>query len=203
MSKFVIYTPDHEDYLVSIGGSGQGTDWGNSLENAHLFRVFRQAEAVAKQLVAHMDKHTDPYRIVIREVKEKTQGNWKVKSEIEIHPEPDRDTLYQQHPEMRAERLDQSPSEPDVAPVKYVIFQPAKEDYLAVVESNGDFEKSGWAPLPQDAIAYPDFASAERKAGELVLSKRYELTVCELHQTAQIYWTKPIKDFFPIDNSLN
>lgn len=203
MSKFVIYTPDHEDYLMRFGVQGQGTGWGKALEDAHFFRVFRQAETAAKQLVTQMAQHTDPYRVVIREVKEKSKGEWKVKSEVEIPPDPNRDALYDQYPEMRAERLDQSPAESDIAPVKYVIFQPEKEDYLAIVKTDGDFEQTGWAPLPQDAITYPDFASAQRKAGELVMSKKYELTVCELHRTAQMYWTKPLKDFFPVDNSRN
>ncbi len=200
MSKFVIYTPDHKDYLTAF--SEKPTGWNGELHQAHLFRTFEQAEQAAKKLVAKMSEHSAPYSISIREINV-NNGQWKVEGEIEVQPQPDRAEYYHRHPELRGRVGAPPPSKPDICPVKYVIYQPAKNDYLGTIKESGSLEETGWSPRPEDAIGYATFAEAERKAGELVGSKNYELTVCELHETEDQYWTKPLKDLFPVDASLN
>lgn len=200
MSKFVIYTPNHGDYLVAFNEKGLG--WNPDLQEAHFFRTFGQAERVAKHIAAQMRDHTDPYAIFIREVKEKN-GAWKVKGEVEISPDPNRAEYFRQHPEMQGYDAPSQPLKPEMAPVKYVLYQPAKDDYLASIEEAGNFVKMAWAPHPQDALTYKNPGEAERKARELVSSHQYELLICELHRSENQYWVKSVKEIFPIDVSLN
>jgi hypothetical protein len=201
MSKFVIYTPDHKDYYV--GQTSQGAaGWTDVITDALFFGNFERATMVAKAIAANMPNHAEPYKIFVQEVKDR-QGKWRVKSEMEISPPPDRTEYYKQHPVKRANLDAPLPTDPEVSPVTYVIYRADADDYLGKVEENGNIERTWWSPHPHDAIKYKTTKDATTKARALVEYHRYELTICKLHQSEKQYWTEPLEDIFPIDPSLN
>jgi hypothetical protein len=103
--------------------------------------------------------------------------------------------------------LAEPPAEPDICPVKYVIFQLAQQDYLAEVTGDNDdgtgFQKTRWAVSPAEALAYATPAEAERQARSLVNYYGYTLAVCALHETQSSYWQELVKEISSVDPSLN
>lgn len=80
------------------------------------------------------------------------------------------------------------------APVRYVIFQPAADDFLGKVEETDDVILYGWTPHPADALKYETFGKAEGIALDIVANKEhtYRLEICELHQSDEQLGVRPV-----------
>ena len=109
--------------------------------------------------------------------------------------------------EARGEPMLALPTELDIAPVKYVIFQSAQEDFLAGVEdatNNGkEYERTKWDVWPGNALGFDTPEEAEKKARSLVNYYGYTLAVCALHETEEKYWKELVKEISPVDPSFN
>ena len=81
-----------------------------------------------------------------------------------------------------------------VSPIKYVIFQPAKDDYYAGKEGDELFVMSGWCSTPGGAKKYSTLSKAEAKAKAILSGKGYTLQICELYETAKRFATSVIAE---------
>ena len=81
-----------------------------------------------------------------------------------------------------------------ISPIKYVIFQPAKDDYLAREEGNDALILSAWCPTPNSAKKFPTLSKAEAKAKEISADKGYVLQVCELYETSKKFATNIVAE---------
>lgn len=194
MIRFVIYTPTHGDYL-SVADA-QHTEWVKNIDEALMFRTVAQAEPVARQFATAMKTHTDPYRIFIREMKQKN-GVWRMKHEIEILPQADRQKQRRETPEAFGQELPPGNLGLEIAPVKYVICNQIDGDYLSKIEEIGDLRRTKWALHPEDALIYETQAEAEMVATSVIrLEPGSSLLVCELHRTKDHTWINSVQEIF-------
>jgi hypothetical protein len=71
-----------------------------------------------------------------------------------------------------------------ISPIKYVLFQPAKDDYFAGEKRNKSFSFNGrWCSHPAEAKTFSTFLKAKTKAQEITSRKGYTLQICKLYQT--------------------
>jgi hypothetical protein len=204
MSKFVVYTPEHKDYLVGGANApeGEGSGWNCDIHQARKFRTFAQAQSAAKHIANQMHNHTEPYTLQIREVKEKN-GKLKEKFVCDVPPDPDRTAWYRDNP-ANVTKMKELPAklDPEIAPVTYVLYRGSTDDYLAQVEDQGELEQTGWSLHPEIAIRYATIEEAEQMAAYLVTANGYVLTLCELHETEKQVWSKPLRDCGPNPSNL-
>jgi len=81
-----------------------------------------------------------------------------------------------------------------ISPIKYVIFQPAKEDYFAGEEGDSLVVTNRWCPTPGGTKKFLKLKKAEAKAREIVARKGYSLQICELYETEQQFMTSVIAE---------
>ena len=82
-----------------------------------------------------------------------------------------------------------------VSPIKYVIFQPAKDDYFQTEEEDQLLVRIGWCPTPSRAKKFLTLLRAEAKAKEIISSKGYALQICELYETNKQFLTSVVAEF--------
>lgn len=81
-----------------------------------------------------------------------------------------------------------------VSAIKYVLFQPAEDDYFAGKEENEPFSMSCWCPTPGRAKKFSTSLKAEAKAKKIISSKGYVLQICELYETDKQFATNVIAE---------
>ncbi len=81
-----------------------------------------------------------------------------------------------------------------ISPVKYVIFQPAKDDYFQREVEDKLLVRSCWCSTPSTAKKFLTFARAEVKAKEILSSKGYVLQICELYETDKQFATSMVAE---------
>lgn len=81
-----------------------------------------------------------------------------------------------------------------VSPIRYVIFQPTKDDYFATEEGDELSIRISWCPTPGGAKKFSTLSKAEAKAKEIVLGKGYVLQICELYENNKQFATSVIAE---------
>jgi hypothetical protein len=86
---YVIYTPDHDDFLTrfEMRGDQTLTGWGPKWNTAVQFSTYEDAHDVARQIVANMLRpENEKYQIVICSITD-LGDQWQVKSVTEVFAE--------------------------------------------------------------------------------------------------------------------
>ncbi len=82
--------------------------------------------------------------------------------------------------------------DPEFGQKRFVVFNPTKDDYLAMEDSSMDLIRTAWCPHPQDAMKFITVNAALAKARELAASKGYNLRVCALKETETQFVVEPV-----------
>ena len=90
-----------------------------------------------------------------------------------------------------------------IAPIRYVLFQRAHDDFLGKVEEDDELTRYAWTPHPHLALKYETFERAEAVAHRIVAGKPhdYQLDICELHETDDQYGVNRLVTVFPVGSS--